>query len=967
MIFHRQLNQNFILLVLFAALPGKAGAQTESKAEATDVLVNYEQDVAPVFRKYCAGCHNDADREGEFSLESYSSLLKGTEDGPAFLAGAPETSVIVRLMSDASEPKMPPDGEPAPSAEEIAIVTAWIAQGAKGPKGAMPDPLALKVPVVESKTDRRPITAIAWSPDADALAVARFAEVELARELREKDAVTGKSQKGWHTTVTLKDFPGKVNSVQFCLGGGKLVTSSGVAGLGGVATLWEWPIGKKIREFPGHRDIMFDAEVSPDGTLLATCSYDRSIILWDLQTGEKLRQLNGHNGAVYDVAFSPDGTLLASASADATCKIWRVRDGERLDTLGQPLKEQYRVIFSPDGKSVAAGGADNRIRVWKLLSREMPRINPVLYSRFAHEGPIVNLAYTADGRSLVSISEDRSIKVWETETYTETQVFNEQPEVSMALAIAPNGKQFVVGRLDGTREFMKIANRQTSTETPSAFAVVTPRTPVSPKIEEISEQEPNHLPETAQRISVPAKIKGEINLDGASVDADCFKFTATAGQEWVFEIDAERSKSKLDSILEVVATDGSAIERLTLQAVRDSYFTFRGKNADESGDFRVFNWEEMELNEFLFANGEVVKLWLYPRGPDSGFIVYPGSGQRWGFFDTTPLAHALGEPCYIVKPYPPNSELIPNGLPVFKLYYQNDDESRRALGKDSKLFFTAPADGEYVIRVRDVRGMDGQDFHYQLTARPRTPDFAVRLLDPKLTIARGGGKELRFAASRFDQFDGPIKIQIDGLPAGYSTTSPIVIQEAQIEATGVISVNGEANALTAEDLKNVKMTASADVGGNTLSHAISAFQELKVDEQPKLGISIVAAAGGRQPLNPGQPGPLEFEIYPGETIMLQVKAERNGYQGEVSFGKEDAGRNFPHGLFVDNIGLNGLLLLNDQNQREFFITAAKWVPEQARLVHLRTAVAGGHATQPVLLHVRRQEQAGNRANQTGAE
>ena len=41
----------------------------------------------------------------------------------------------------------------------------------------------------------------------------------------------------------------------------------------------------------------------------------------------------------------------------------------------------------------------------------------------------------------------------------------------------------------------------------------------------------------------------------------------------------------------------------------------------------------MKLNQFLYVNGEVVKLWHYPRGPDSGYMVYPGSGSRYGYHD----------------------------------------------------------------------------------------------------------------------------------------------------------------------------------------------------------------------------------------------------------------------------------------------------------------------------------------------
>jgi hypothetical protein len=101
--------------------------------------------------------------------------------------------------------------------------------------------------------------------------------------------------------------------------------------------------------------------------------------------------------------------------------------------------------------------------------------------------------------------------------------------------------------------------------------------------------------------------------------------------------------------------------------------------------------------------------------------------------------------------------------------------------------------------------------------------------------------------------------------------------------------------------------------------------------------------------------PLELTIHPGETIAAKVHLLRNGYQGVVGFGREYAGRNLPHGVYVDNIGLNGLLLLDDQNDRTFYLTAAKWVPETTRLFHLKAEQEGNQTSIPVLLHVKQKE------------
>lgn len=97
--------------------------------------------------------------------------------------------------------------------------------------------------------------------------------------------------------------------------------------------------------------------------------------------------------------------------------------------------------------------------------------------------------------------------------------------------------------------------------------------------------------------------------------------------------------------------------------------------------------------------------------------------------------------------------------------------------------------------------------------------------------------------------------------------------------------------------------------------------------------------------------PLELTIRPGETISAQVLATRHDFGGRIEFGNEDSGRNLPHGLYMDNIGLNGLLIVEGQTEREFFITAAPWVPAGERLFHLRTKADGGQASRSVLIRV----------------
>ncbi|MEZ6064192.1 MAG: c-type cytochrome domain-containing protein [Planctomycetaceae bacterium] len=825
--------------------------------------VDYITEVQPLLTKYCAGCHGGAEPDGGLSLESFDALLEGGEHGPALLAGEAETSRLLRLISGAGDPKMPPEDEPAPNADEISLLTRWVAEGAKGPAGAMPDRLRLITPAIATQTDTRPIADITVTPDGKTLAVARFQQVELRPVAA--GPVTGSGQPRVRTVGV---YPGKVNAVHFSTDASQLVTASGVTGLGGVAAIWSVNDGTLLREFKGHRDALYDAELSPDGRILATCSYDREIILWDVTTGEELRKLTGHNGAVYDVAFSPDGAFLASASADDTCKVWRVADGERMDTLGQPLKEQYSITFSPDGQFIAAGGADNRIRVWRFVSTDKPRINPLVFARFAHEGAVVRIAFTTDGTRLVSLADDRTLKVWETAGYTELSL-SDEPAVAAALAVSTAGNQIHIGRLDGSLgdcELTALRAPAASTNAPSLSPVPME---AAAAMEQLTEQEPNSTPRSAQPIALPAKISGVIGgTSDTSADRDCFRFSARAGEEWVIEVNAARSKSPLDSFVEVLTDTGESVERVRLQAVRDSYFTFRGKNGDESGDFRVFNWEEMELNQYLYANGEVARLWMYPRGPDSGFLVYPGGGKRWGYFGTTPVAHALGEPCYIVEPLPTGTEPIPNGLPVFPIHYENDDDSTRELGADSRLTFLTPEDGEYVVRLSDVRGFEGDDFKYTLTVRPSRPDFKVTVNDQNPTVPAGGGREFKVTVDRIDGYDGPVTVEFDNLPTGFRVAAPVTIEPGQMQAFGLLLCAADAPEVAEAEQSASRSRSMATIRGEAITHEGGGLGKITRGEPAKLDITIVPAANGAQPVETSPEGYPVYDIRPGRRSCL---------------------------------------------------------------------------------------------------
>jgi WD40 repeat protein/mono/diheme cytochrome c family protein len=906
-----------------------------------EVPVDYHADIAPLLRDYCAGCHNAGDYEGGLSVETFAALMEGgeTEGKSILVPGKPDDSYLLQTVLKTAKPAMPPKKEPQLTADEIALLTRWIAEGAKGPAKEHDISLlsTLIVPdVAPASSVKDAITAAAFAPERSLEAFAKHGRIEIS-------GTDGKLVR------ILKTPEGKINALHFSGDGLRLVAATGIAGLKGEAIVFEVKSGEVLQSIGKgtHRDILFDAEFSPDGMLLATAGYDRDIHLWDVASGKLLRSMSSHNGAIYDLAFSPDGTVLASASGDGTCKLWEVATGERFDTLNQPQAEQFRVSFTPDSRHIIAAGGDNRIRLWGFVSKTAAALNPLLATRFGHEDAIVDLVVSPDGKQLVTTSADRALKLWSLPSLELVKDFGPQSDVLAVLAFAGKSDSLFTARLDGSQERMTLVPKVKIDPASGTRETITRRgNEVEVDTLMLVEATAGTNPKLVRR----SEAKGKI---GAPGERDDYPFTANAGETWVFEVNAARAKSKLDSRLVILDAKGEPVEQVVLQAVRDSWLTFRGKDSTTSSDFRVHNWEEMELNELLFVNGEVVKLHLYPRGPDSGFNVYPGFGDRRTWFQTTPMSHPLGQPCYIVRALPPGSDPGRTGLPVYRLFYENDDDPERRFGSDSVLHFTAPADGDYIVRISDVRDFGGEGYDYTLVSRSLQPDFSVTLDTKDLKIAPGSGKELLFTAKRSDGFDGPIDLEITGLPVTLTVPSRITIEPGQDRAYAMLTAADGFVGLSEEDAAKVFITARGRIGEEEVDRKVGAITPVGALADKKVRVALKPDGdSGRV----AEDGVLEFTIRPGETITALVTVERNGFEGEVPFGKEDAGRNLPHGVYVDNIGLNGLMIQEGRNEQRLFITAARIVPETTREFHLITTVDGGHGTLTARLRVVRGDQ-----------
>ena len=177
----------------------------------------------------------------------------------------------------------------------------------------------------------------------------------------------------------------------------------------------------------------FSVAFSPDGTLLASGSYDQTIAIWDVATRKEVRRFTGHTKGIDAVAWSPNGELLASASFGHRIRIWHVRDGG-LHTLEGHTDGVADVAWSPDGTRLVSGSSDQTLRVWDAASGQC------LMVLRGHTAPVTSVTWSPDGAWLGSTARDATIRTWQATTGSQGYVMTGHTGIAYCVRWSPDGK-----------------------------------------------------------------------------------------------------------------------------------------------------------------------------------------------------------------------------------------------------------------------------------------------------------------------------------------------------------------------------------------------------------------------------------------------------------------------------------------------------------------------------------------------
>src|SRR5262249_58621553 len=176
-------------------------------------------------------------------------------------------------------------------------------------------------------------------------------------------------------------------------------------------TFWDPATGKELRSLNLARDRLPEGGAglcfSPDGKTIALSSGKDAVSLIDVATGKVRHTLGGHRASVYGLAFSPDGKTIALGSLRPGVQLWDAATGKFLRGFDHD-KDRFvgPVAFSPDGQVIASGSWDRILLSESATGKELARFEAKMQA-------IHGLAFTADGRTLVSGSQDGRVRLWD--------------------------------------------------------------------------------------------------------------------------------------------------------------------------------------------------------------------------------------------------------------------------------------------------------------------------------------------------------------------------------------------------------------------------------------------------------------------------------------------------------------------------------------------------------------------------
>ena len=410
--------------------------------------ISYHKQVRPIFQAKCQGCHQPAKANGDYVMTEFDRLLSGGEsETKAIVAGKPDESNLLTLITIVDGEAEMPRGKKPLAESEIDLIRRWIEQGAKddSPKitrqiyDMKNPPVYTRLPVV---------TSLDYSPDGSLIAVSGFNEVLL---------INGSDQS---LAARLVGMSERIESVHFSPDGSKLSVTGGLPGRIGELQVWNVADRKLMLSQPITFDTIYGGSWSPDGKLIAVGCADNSVRAVESETGKEVVYMAAHDDWVRGTVFSGDGKSIFTVSRDQTVKMTDVATQRFVGNVTTHTPGILRggmidIARHPSRNELLAGGADGAPKLFKMEVTAAPASggNPNQIREFKGlHGRVFAVCFSPDGkRGYAGSSLDGSgqLACFEIETGKELWKKDISETGIFALAAAPDGTTLAASGADG--------------------------------------------------------------------------------------------------------------------------------------------------------------------------------------------------------------------------------------------------------------------------------------------------------------------------------------------------------------------------------------------------------------------------------------------------------------------------------------------------------------------------------------